>query len=56
MVSLGTKGHSTKNFLNPASERTAIMKAVEEYPSLDLEYEQSVIFDPHNKPTSDERV
>ena len=50
------KGIVQRNFLNPASERTAIMKAVEEYPSLDLEYEQSVIFDPHNKPTSDERA
>ena len=50
------KGIMQRNLLNPVAERTAIMKAVEEYPSLDLEYEQSVIFDPHNKPTSDERA
>ena len=38
------KGIMQRNLLNPTSERKAIMKAVEDYPSLDLEYEQSTIF------------
>lgn len=35
-----------RNLLNPIAERKIIMKAVEEYPSFDLEYEQSIIFYP----------
>ena len=40
------KGIIQRSLLDPAAERKAIMKAVEEYPALNLEYEQSVIFNP----------
>ena len=44
----GNNGVIQRYLLDSAEERKAIMKAVEEYPLLDLEYEQSVIFDPQH--------
>ena len=46
------RGKFKRADINPEEERAKIMHSVDEYPKLDFEYEQSVIF--HSQPTPEE--